>query len=139
MSYGDWNGDHEAVRMFARTVASAIYYARMVKEQTPEDQRKAWYDEITVLRSAPSAKAFLERALILIEQGHREYSLVGTARRGEAFAPASLLNSIGSDRVAFETFRDLFRMYLVQESTPRGRSDATDAALTDETGEEEAE
>jgi hypothetical protein len=71
MSYSDWKGDYETVRKFARAVASGIYHARMAKEQKSEDRQKAWYDEITMLRSAPSSKAFRERAMILIEQGHR--------------------------------------------------------------------
>jgi hypothetical protein len=123
MSYGDWKGDYEAVRKFARAVASGIYHARMVKEQNAEDRRKAWYDEVTMLRSAPSAKAFLERAMILIEQGHREHSQVGTVHRGEAYDPQSLLDSIGTGRSSFEGFRDLFRMYLVQESTYQAKEE----------------
>ena len=55
--------------------------------------------------------------MILIEQGHRERGQVGTAHRDEDFDPKALFDSIGTNRSEFETFRDLFRMYLVQEST----------------------
>ena len=70
-----------------------------------------------MLRSAPTEKAFRERAMILIEQGHRENWDIGTVHRDEAFDPKSLFDSMGIDRNGFEKFRDLFRMYLVQEST----------------------
>lgn len=132
MTYGDWKGDHAAVRQMAKAVASAIFSARMNKpEYTFEDKRKAWYDEVTMLRSAPTAKAFVERAMILIEQGHKEYSKIGTQHIGEAFDPKSLFTSIGGDRKSFETFRDLFRMYLVQEST----HPIKEAAAVDEAGQ----
>ena len=117
MSYGDWKGDNEAVRKFARTVASAIYSVRQCKEVDKSKKGKVWYDEVVMLRSAPTAKAFIERALILVEQGHKEYSLIGTAHKDEAYDPSKLFDSIGKDRSEFETFRDLFRMYLIQEST----------------------
>lgn len=123
MSYGNWGGDFEAVRKFARAVSSAIKWARgrdrNGKWLTNEEQKKNWYDEVTMLRSASSTKAFIERAMILIEQGHREHSEVGTVHREEAYDPQALFASIGSDRGSFETFRDLFRMYLIQESTYR--------------------
>lgn len=121
MSIGSWQGDHESVRKFARAVASGIKWARGRDNSgnwlPDEEQRKNWYDEVTMLRSAPSAKAFVERAMILIEQGHREHSQVGTTHRNEDFDPKSLLSSLGGNRNSFEAFRDLFRMYLVQEST----------------------
>jgi hypothetical protein len=117
MSYGDWKGDHDAVRRLASAVASGIYHARMAKEHTWADQRKAWYDEVTMLRSAPSPRAFMERAMILVEQGHREHSLIGTTHWDQAFDPQGLFESIGASRSSFETFRELFRMYLVQQST----------------------
>ena len=85
MSYGDWKGDHEAVRKFAKTVASAIYSARQRKEVDKSKKGKVWYDEVVMLRSAPTAKAFIERALILVEQGHKEYSRIGTAHKDEAY------------------------------------------------------
>ena len=127
MSYATWNGDYEVVQSFAKAVSSGIYHARMAAEKTQEAQRKAWYDEVTMLRSAPP-KAFIEKALILIEQGHRERSDVGTAHRAEDFDVRKLVHSIGNDRNAFETFRDLFRMYLVQSSTYTARNEpaATD-------------
>lgn len=115
MSCGDWQGDYEAVRKFAKAVASGIFFARMAGREFKERQ-KAWYDEITMLRSAPSQKSFVQRAMILVEQGHAEHSEVGTSHRGEAFDPKALCDSIGKDRNDFESFRDLFRMYLVQES-----------------------
>lgn len=148
MTYGHWEGDYDAMREFARAVASAIYYARMAGEDTFEGKQKAWYDEVTMLRSAPSAKAFLERALILIEQGHRKHSQVGTSHRNEAFDPQRLLASIGTGRAEFEAFRDLFRMCLVQESTyqagQRSRSTAqtelaTEEAQIDQTTEDTTE
>lgn len=135
MSYGHWGGNHEAVRKFARSVASGIYYSRMAKETSQEERRKAWYDEVTMLRSASTAKAFVERAMILIEQGHREHSQVGTDHRDEAFDPQALFSSIGSDRGSFETFRDLFRMYLVQESTYRAGWEPSAAAETEPTAD----
>jgi len=128
MSYGKWDGDHEAVRKFARIVASAIYQAR-TKEANNEERGKAWYDEVVMLRSAPTAKAFFERALILIEQGKKESQYIGSKSNDEDFDPVLLLKSVGDNRVQFETFRDLFRMYLVQESSPRKRGE-----IADETG-----
>jgi uncharacterized protein (UPF0332 family) len=84
MTYGHWQGDHGAVRAFAKATASAIYHARM-KEYTQKKDftraQKAWYDEVVMLRSSPSAKAFVERALVLIEQGHRESSNGSSWRR----------------------------------------------------------
>lgn len=44
MSYGDWNGNFEAVHKLAKAVASAIYFARQSKTNK-EDKGKAWYDE----------------------------------------------------------------------------------------------
>ncbi|MCC7211529.1 MAG: hypothetical protein IT451_06700 [Candidatus Brocadia sp.] len=142
MSYGDWKGDHEAVRKFARTVASAIYSARQCKEVDKSKKGKAWYDEVVMLRSAPTAKAFIERALILVEQGHKEYSLIGTAHKDEAYDPSKLFDSIGKDRSTFETFRDLFRMYLIQESTYKQEESGpevsvADTSETNKSGEEE--
>jgi hypothetical protein len=146
MSYPGWKGNQEAVRKFARAVASGIYQARMAEELRPEKPgslddkwkaaRKAWYDEVTILRSAPKETAFFERALILIEQGHREHGDVGTARRDEAFDPAALLASLNDDN--FETFKILFRMFLVQESTVRsgGHPDVLDDTSQD-AGEQE--
>jgi hypothetical protein len=125
MCYGNWQGDHEAVRKFARAVASAIKWARGRDEHgkwlEDSEQRKNWYNEVVMLRSAPSAKAFTERAMILIEQGHREHGQIGTAHRQEDFDPKALLVSMGKDRTSFEAFRDLFRMYLIQESTYKGK------------------
>lgn len=147
MSIGDWQGDHEAVRKFARAVASGIYHARMAGTNEAGEKQKAWYDEVTMLRSAPRAKAFIERAMILIEQGHREHSQVGTVHRDEAFDPSALLSSLGKDPSSFEAFRDLFRMYLVQESTYQvrekepvdGGETETAEESADENGKEEAE
>ncbi|MCL5076342.1 MAG: hypothetical protein M1136_11985 [Chloroflexi bacterium] len=142
MSYGRWSGNHEAVRKMAKAVASGIYHARM-KER--DDPNKEWYDEIVLLRSAPTAKAFIERAMILVEQGHRAHPLVGTAHREEAFEPSALFTSIGENRNDFETFRDLFRMYLVQESTYQGGRKTVAATDTEaeiespETEKEDAE
>lgn len=115
MSYGNWNGDHEAVWRFAKAVASGIYNARQ-KKVDKKERGKAWYEEICILRSASSPSSFINRALTLIEQGHKENINVGTSHVDEDYDPAKLLDSIGSD---FETFRGLFRMYLVQESKYR--------------------
>ena len=113
MSYPNSPEDHDAIRKFARAVASGIWHARM---KDSDEKGKAWYDEVTMLRSAAKPAAFFERAMILIEQGHRENGGVGTSGRGEAFDP-SAVKSISEDD--FETFKILFRMYLVQESTAR--------------------
>jgi hypothetical protein len=145
MSYGKWSGDHEAVRKFARAVASAIYQARMGKESEDKAKRKVWYDEVVMLRSAPTAKAFIERAMILLEQGKRENQFIASVGNNEDFDPSSLFASIGNSRAEFETFRDLFRMYLVQESTPKSKSvaiaDSNDGTVLNdnETQEEEKE
>ncbi len=135
MSIGNWHGDHEAVRRFARAVSSGIYHARMAGSRNPDERQKAWYDEVTMLRSAPTAKAFFERAMILIEQGQREHPLVGTLHRDEAFDPTLLLSSLGKDRSSFEAFRDLFRMYLVQESTYQVREASPENVNETETAE----
>ena len=117
MSYGEWSGDHDSVRNFARAVSSSIYYARQVGKERAE-WGKAWYDEVTMLRSTGSARAFIERSMILIEQGKKINPLIGSEIRGENFKPQSLFTCIGNKRSDFETFRDLFRMYLVQEDGP---------------------
>ena len=115
--------DHVAVQKFAKAVASAIYYARQVDAKDTSESNKKWYDEVTLLRSAPSAKAFKERTLILIEQAKKNNPFVGTAANKEDFDPVALLNSIGDDRDKFEMFRDLFRMYLILESGPKTAKD----------------
>ena len=133
MSYATWDGDHEAVRKFAKAVASAIYYLRMKDEHDDQRRSKAWYDEITLLRSASSARIFMDRALILLEQGHRKNSAIATEHWNEDFNPKSLMESVREHTGReFETFRDLFRMYLIQESTYRSgdgteKSDVADA------------
>ena len=144
MTYNNWDGDHEAVRKLARAVAAGIYQTRQIPENKPGKtdkeiraaQGKAWYDEVTMLRSAPTAKAFFERALILIEQGHRDNTFIGTARNDENPDVEALQRSIGKNRREFETFRDLFRMYLIQESTPRNTNTA---AASDEVATTEDE
>jgi hypothetical protein len=135
MSYGDWQGDHGALRKLAKAVASSIYHTRMKGAENP---RKNWYDEVVMLRSAPSAKAFIERVMILIEQGHREHGQVGTVHREEDFDPTAISAALGKDRSDFETFRDLFRMYLVQESTYKAEGETAPAAEAElEVNEEE--
>ncbi len=138
MTFGSWQGDHTAARKFAKAVASGIYFSRMADKE-PDQRQKAWYDEVTMLRSSPSAKAFIERAMILIEQGHREHSQVGTIHRDEAFDPSALFSSLGKDRSSFEEFRDLFRMYLVQESTYQVKEEAGESAGDTETPAESAD
>lgn len=158
MTYGKkWEGDHEAVRKFARAVASAIWSARQedfvkgVKDpnklkEARQKAWKAWYDEVTMLRSAPTARAFKERALILLEQGKQRNHFIGSSisQFPEDFDPAALLESIGEGRANYEKFRDLFRMYLVQESGPKKRADVglavgvpEDTALTGDESEED--
>lgn len=142
MSYGNWSGDHNAVRKFARAIASAIYQARMIDKKTRDEQNKVWYDEVVMLRSAPTAKAFIERAMILLEQGKRENQFIASVGNKEDFDPSALFASIGDSRSEFETFRDLFRMYLVQESTPKSKTVLPDdlsneSDLNEENSEEE--
>ena len=132
MTYNTWSGNHEAVRKLARAVASSIYQTKQ-KQKSYADQGKVWYDEVIMLRSAPTAKAFFERALILIEQGHREDTRIGTAAWNHDFDVVALRESIGKDRRAFEAFRDLFRMYLIQESTAHT---GTTSANTDESSDD---
>ncbi len=90
MSYGSWQGDHQTLRKFAKAVASGIYFAREADKEYA-DRGKAWYDEATMLRSAPSAKAFIERAMILVEQGKRINTLIGSDTRQEDFNPGSIV------------------------------------------------
>lgn len=127
MSYDEqqrYSIDHTTVKKFAKAVSSAIYYARQVDvDKDKADSNKAWYDEVTLLRSASSAKAFKEKALILIEQAKKKNPFIGTAGNQEDFDPVSLLRSIGDDRNSFEVFRDLFRMYLILESGPKTKKD----------------
>jgi hypothetical protein len=133
MSYGKWEGDHEAVRKFARAVATGIYHARLSEPSMKKEERgKAWYDEVVMLRSAPTAKAFFERAMILLEQGRRKNQFIASASNSEDFDPVPLMSSIGNSRSSFETFRDLFRMYLILESVPKSRK--AEAKIGDEDG-----
>ena len=77
--------------------------------------------------------------MILIEQGHREHSQVGTAHKHEDFNPQALLNSIGTDRASFESFRDLFRMYLVQESTYQAKEEPAEEDTGSDVSENNSE
>ncbi len=133
MTYENWKGDHEAVRKLARAVASGIQWSRGRDEKgillDSKEQRKRWYNEVVMLRSAPSAKTFIERVMILIEQGHRD-GQIATVHREEDFDPKALFESIGSNRSEFETFRDLFRMYLVQESTYKSADESSTISTT---------
>jgi hypothetical protein len=114
MTYGECPADAENIHNFARAIARAIYCARMAGTDNPS---KRWYDEVATLRSAPNDKAFFNRALNLLELGHRENTFVGTEDL-HRYDPRDLMKSAGCD---FETFRDLFRMYLIQESRPPER------------------
>lgn len=114
--------DHEAVRQFARTVERAIYAARMKEGKEP---LKEWYNEVSILRSAPTHIAFFEHALVLIEQGHKEDSRV---KFYDSFDPVALQESVGKSRLEFEEFRILFRMYLLQSS----RSSSDDIGIKPE-------
>lgn len=67
----------------------------------------------------------------MVEQGHKEYSLLGTAHKDEAYDPSKLFDSIGKDRSEFETFRDLFRMYLIQESTHKQEQEESEPEVSD--------
>ena len=78
----------------------------------------------------------------MVEQGHKEYSLIGTSHKDEAYDPSKLFDSIGKDGSEFETFRDLFRMYLIQESTYKQEDfepevSVADTSETTNSGEEE--
>ena len=139
MSYGQWEGDHESVRKFARVVSSSIWNVRQKEENDEAKRRKSWYDEVTMLRSTTSARTFFERALILIEQGKRELSFIGSESNDQDFDPAELMRSIGNNRSDFETFRDLFRMYLILESAPTSRTSPSseDETQSPEEGEKE--
>ena len=136
MSYGQWDGDHEAVRKFARAVSKSIYYVHQRKETTWQEKQKVWYDEVTMLRSTASAKSFFERALIIIEQGKRENGFIGSSSDEQDFEPSRLMSSIGQNRAGFETFRDLFRMYLILESTLPDQSESEKNDVDQENGEE---
>jgi hypothetical protein len=128
MSYEWKDNDYETVRRFAKAVASGIFYARM-KEVDKKDWGKTWFDEVTLLRSAPSARAFIRRAMYLVEKGHAKHSRIGTSEWEQSFEP-QLLRVIGETRNDFESFRDLFRMYLVQESKPPVKDEVeADAAV----------
>ena len=126
MTYPQRRMDHDAVRKLAKAVSSAIYYT------AKNDDPKHWYNEVVALRNAPHKEAFRRRVLTLIEQSRTRNDWIGTAWRGEAFDPASLMDSMGEGR-SFEEFRDCFRMYLIQESAPKGKA-APDA--NDDTGED---
>jgi hypothetical protein len=130
MSYGNWTGDHDAIRKLARAVSSAIQWARGRNSngdwRSPEEQRKKWYEEVSILRSTPTMKSFIERILILLEQGHREHSQIGASFRDENFDPVAIFNSVGINNKDFETFRDLFRMYLIQESAYKSKDENND-------------
>jgi hypothetical protein len=145
MSY-EWKADdYETVRRFAKAVASGIFYARM-KEVEKKDWGKAWFEEVTLLRSASSPRSFIRRAMYLVEKGHAKQSRIGTSEWDQSFEP-QLLRIIGENRNEFESFRDLFRMYLVQESKPPERdevmseieTDTTDQAARNDRQEEEEE
>lgn len=124
MAYGQWHGDCDSVHKFTRAVARAIYSGRM---KGVDDPGKRWYDEVAMLRSSPNPKAFINRALNLIEVGHRENSFVGT-EENHRFDACALLKLVGNE---FETFRDLFRMYLIQESRPPRRKGSVPEADTE--------
>jgi hypothetical protein len=151
MTHQTWDGNHDAVQKLAKAVASSIKYARQNREDKPgrsqkdiwEAKRKAWYNEAIMLRLAPTPRVFFERALILIEQGRLENSFIGSAKEKEDFNIPELCRSIGDNPRSFEIFRDLFRMYLIQESTPhlgtvRPSTDDSTNADTDSEGESDA-
>jgi hypothetical protein len=126
--------NYDAVRQLAKTASSAIYTLG------PKDEVKKrlqyWYNEIVALRNTPNMESFRHRVLTLIEKGRAESSWI------EPFDPASLFSSMGTDRPSFEKFRDCFRMYLIQESAPRGKAvpevdDDSPGDAGAETGEED--
>lgn len=127
---------HQELRKFARAVAEAIYYARQ-KDAKKEERGKAWYDEIVMLRSAPSAKIFKERCLMLLEQGHKESSFVGS-KAEHSYNPAVVEELLETnDKAVFEQFRDLFRMYLIQESKPHSEITQNNSSSANNTQENE--
>jgi hypothetical protein len=136
MAYGECPGGTGDIQKFARAAAMAIYYGRMDRKDDPDEpalrravQAKRWYDEVATLRSAPNDRAFFNRALNLLELGHRERTFVGTEEQ-QRYDPGELMKSVGND---FETFRDLFRMYLIQESRGTKRvADATPEPVADQ-------
>lgn len=115
--------DVATVRLLAKAVASAIQWVSGRSQsgnwRTPEEQRKSWYDTVTLLRSSSSPRVFLDRVLILLEQGHKANWAIGTVHRGEAFDPGALLQQMlgGVNQRSFVCFLQLFRMCLIQEST----------------------
>jgi hypothetical protein len=150
MSTSLQNGDgfspefYQAVHDFAKAVAAGIYFGREVNEPTHERRRDAWYNEVVALRSAPTARSFIDRAMLLVEQGHRTDSRVGTSHRGENFDPSPWLERVEQEPKYFAVFRDLFRMYLVQESTyqaasPSGANEVSAATLSEPSPAEENE
>jgi len=112
MTYPQRKIDHDAVRQLAKTASSAIY--TLGPKEDANKRRQHWYNEVVALRNTPNKESFRHRVLTLIEQGRAEGSWI------DAFDPASLLDSMGDGRPDFEEFRDCFRMYLIQESAPKG-------------------
>jgi hypothetical protein len=135
MTYKWKDEDYEAVRRFAKAVADAIFYARMKEEPDKKKWGKIWFDEVTLLRSAPSPRVFIRRAMYLVEKGHSKHSQIGTSERDHSFEP-KLLKVMDESRSGFESFRDLFRMYLVQESKPPEKGEI-EAGITDNTDDSE--
>ncbi len=114
MTYPKNDIDYDAVRQLAKTTSSAIYRLGL---KDKKGQRKRWYDEVVALRNAPTKESFRHKILTLIEQGRAQNSWI------ETFDPKRVLESMGEDRPSFERFRDCFRMYLIQESAPKGKTD----------------
>jgi len=133
MTHPDRRIDHEAVRQLAKTASSAIYNLGLKNDKSK--RRQHWYNEVVALRNSPNKQSFRHRVLTIIEKGRAENSWV------ETFDPASLMESMGEDRPSFEEFRDCFRMYLIQESAPKGEriSDVADAAAEDSGDEKDDE
>lgn len=134
MTYPDRKIDHEAVRQLAKTTSSAIY--KLGGKQGKDKIRQHWYNEVVALRNSPNKEAFRHRVLTIIEMGFAESSWV------ETFDPASLIESMGDGRQAFEEFRDCFRMYMIQASARKNNQlqvlgdDATEESGNEEEGTE---
>jgi hypothetical protein len=129
MTYPKHDIDYDAIRQLAKTTSSAIYKLGLKDEK---GQRKRWYNEVVALRNAPTKESFRHKILTLIEQGRAQNSWI------ETFDPERVFESMGEDRPSFERFRDCFRMYMIQESAPKSKTDL-DSDATDHADESEGD
>jgi hypothetical protein len=118
-----WEGRHyEAVKGFAQATSRAIWTARM---SGANDKGKAWYGEVAALRNASSWDTFRHQVLTLMEQGKKENDWIGI-RDKESWDP-QILEESAKD---FESFRDIFRMYLIQYRAEVSRPDDSTSELS---------